>query len=888
MTSLLRYLQAHWRPSAELKTRAEIARFADEEWALLVCQQRMTDAHQETLNQWYEGTIETDVFIPSGVDSPGVNTVAPVAVPQEDSTSTSGDAPVELREDLQAREDKDETSSIADSLEGLRRLSSEIADAVSDLSLEEVEDEEAFGPHYPAGYLLNPCRALVPVSPPSFTVQGGCPPVVYCRYTQEWEDSRPPHDKLVAAVKATGSVIASYLFEHVIPLVAGTVVYSMAQLVTMVGEAERPVNPTIEGPALPMEERGAPMGYMNSAAIAMELRRRFGRPQATPANVELGGRVAREVLSDRCGATRSEAWYTSVEATKMWLSPTLVDLVQSTGQVGFCLGDVEARMGVETKVVPDIISPHMRVKLAARPRAVGRTSYFINAVRPRADFGVHNNSLNNLVRGINERVFFTDNKGTLPLTPLAGAFQQIDTSCLKSFRVQPWTMEQVVDSYTGRHRTRYQQAMESIYANPLTKRDARVATFIKAEKVNFTVKPDPAPRVIQPRDPRFNISIAKFIKPLEPLLYKQLGKLYRYPCVAKGFNALQTGEIIAKKWSLFRRPVCVGLDASRFDQHVSVEALRFTHSVYRRFIKNEEFHRLLDMMYVNRGIGTAKDGIVLYRVHGNRMSGDMDTALGNCVLMVLMTRQLCVNLNIPHELMDNGDDCVVIFEEEHLERFNGAVRGYFADLGFTMKVEPPVRTLEKLEFCQTQPVFDGSQWRMVRQVTSIAKDLNSVIQWEQLPLWWRAIGECGLALTGGIPVFDAFYKWLLRASGPEIGGIKGHPLYRCGMTNLAKGMDMSEHVITTEARMSFATAFGIVPSMQIAIENTYLTLGVPGKAKKAPVLRDEQYLFNHWFEPEKYLSALSSHPWCPRSLEDLSYAHAMGIDPPIRDYTLYT
>jgi hypothetical protein len=161
-----------------------------------------------------------------------------------------------------------------------------------------------------------------------------------------------------------------------------------------------------------------------------------------------------------------------------------------------------------------------------------------------------------LVRGINERVFFIDNKGTLPQRPKVGAFARLDLfdQVLSSTYLRPWTLEEFVESYTGRQYNRYKQAADSLAAKPLSRDDASVATFIKCEKINFHAKADPAPRIIQPRDPRFNAAIGVYIKPLEKLIYKNLGKLYKYPCVAKGFDVYQTGDIIASKWSMFQNP----------------------------------------------------------------------------------------------------------------------------------------------------------------------------------------------------------------------------------------------------------------------------------------------------------------------------------------------
>lgn len=510
---------------------------------------------------------------------------------------------------------------------------------------------------------------------------------------------------------------------------------------------------------------------------------------------------------------------------------------------------VIGRPGVETTTdVSPVLHPAIKVKSVARPKDPQRRIWGIDAPRPHANYGVHNNSINNLKRGLNERVFYTDNKQTRPRQCVKGRFSQLQIPELKGVVIKPWTMEEVVNSYTGRQRERYQRAMDSILQLSLCKRDARVATFLKAEKINFALKKDPAPRVIQPRDPRFNICFAKFIKPMEHLIYKQLGRLYKYPCVAKGFNAMQTGDIMHKKWSLFKDPVCIGLDASRFDQHVSVEALQFTHSIYRKFCKDPEFIRLLDMMYVNRGVGSCKDGLAFYKVKGCRMSGDMDTALGNCVLMVCMTYLLCRDLGITHELMDNGDDCVVIFEREHEAVFREAVDKWYGDLGFTMKVEPTVDRLEQVEFCQTHPVFDGENWRMVRNPVAIAKDMVTVIDWSSLGLWYRAIGECGKALTSGIPVFYSFYEWLCRSG--ELSNVDKHPLFRCGMVNLAIGMEDKHVDISPQARLSFACAFGIDVQTQVLLEDMYSSLNTPalGKCEES-----ENTLNNfEWFEPSKY------------------------------------
>jgi len=485
---------------------------------------------------------------------------------------------------------------------------------------------------------------------------------------------------------------------------------------------------------------------------------------------------------------------------------------------------------VETKTVPLVgLHPSIKLKKVSRPRDPQRWAFALSAPRPENGFSVHNNSLNNLIRGINERVFYTDNKGTPPQRPTLGAFAELrsfDQDLCTASRLVPWTLEAFVDSYTGRQYNRYKRAADSLAAKPLSRDDATVATFIKCEKINFLAKKDPAPRIIQPRDPRFNAAIGVYIKPLEKLVYKNLGKLYKHPCVAKGFDVYQTGDIIASKWNMFKNPCAISLDASRFDQHVSVAALEWTHKTYLRYNDDSEFKRMLSMMLRNKGRGMCADGRVTYEVDGCRMSGDMDTALGNCLLMVAMTYSYCKKFGIDHEVMDNGDDIVVIMDSSNESLFRDNVDKYYRDLGFTMKVEPTVYVLEEIEFCQMHPVYDGKEWRMVRNPICLAKDLVCTTGQTQVDAWLEAIGLGGISLSSGLPVYQSFYLMLAKfGKKRKKSKIEKWHLYAgSGFARLAGLTKREPAFISTEARNSFEKAFGLNFSRQFALEELYTQL----------------------------------------------------------------
>lgn len=279
--------------------------------------------------------------------------------------------------------------------------------------------------------------------------------------------------------------------------------------------------------------------------------------------------------------------------------------------------------------------------------------------------------------------------------------------------------------YTGRKRTIYQNAVDSLIEKPLTRKDGYLSTFLKAEKINFTAKPDPAPRVIQPRLPRYNVIVGCYLKPLEHKIYRALAQMHGSTVVAKGLTIDQTGRLIASKWGQFHSPVAIGIDASRFDQHVSAQALRWEHSIYNKIFESDELAEALKWQINNIGFARCKDGCIKYQKEGSRMSGDMNTALGNCMLMCCLIIAYLDSKNIKYDFINNGDDAVLFLERKHQECL-GDLPAWFERMGFTMVVEAPVYELEQVEFCQMRPIKLGANdVTMVRNYpSSLAKDLT--------------------------------------------------------------------------------------------------------------------------------------------------------------------
>lgn len=445
------------------------------------------------------------------------------------------------------------------------------------------------------------------------------------------------------------------------------------------------------------------------------------------------------------------------------------------------------------------------------------------------DIGCHSNRVDSLVRGLVERVFLTK-QGLPPPVPADQVFERltyfrarVGRFCSKT---AVWSHERVCASYQGRKRRVYERARESLITVALNSKDLLVKAFVKFEKTDMTSKDDPAPRIIQPFSARYNLLLATYIKPLEHRVFEAIRDLFGGEVtVLKGLNYHETAKIIVRKWGKFNVPVAVGLDAERWDQCVSVAGLQWEFETYLACFQNDpELRRLLWAQMELVGSCRCSDGFVRYRKRGSRASGVMNTGLGNCLIACGILHALMQHLGIRMEVCNNGDDCTVIMESSDLPRFMEAVRQWFLDFGFRLKVEEPVYRVEQIEFCQTHPVYDGIRWTMCRDPkTALTKDEVSCIPLKDKTTFFRfirSIGEGGMALAGGLPILDAFYSNMLRSS-------EGYKAFDGEMADLlsnftygSKKLRRQHAPITEPARESFYFAFGILPDVQEELERS--------------------------------------------------------------------
>lgn len=439
----------------------------------------------------------------------------------------------------------------------------------------------------------------------------------------------------------------------------------------------------------------------------------------------------------------------------------------------------------------------------------------------------HYDCWHNQVRAVLGRVI-----GVVPKPSPAGIARLKDVASWVAGRLprtQPQDVWAMPARYSGAKRKRYEDAVVSYLHFGVSARDAGCTMFVKSERFDGNAKVNPDPRAIQFRGARYCVAVAQYLQPIEHEVYNMSGFSAGVPPsrnIAKGLNSIERAELLHKKLSAFTSPVVLSLDASRFDKHVSKALLQIEHSVYTSACRNPHFRWLLRLQLVNRV--KAANGLK-YICEGRRMSGDMNTALGNCLLMLMMVVSYAWSIELAQwDCLDDGDDCLLIVPEEDLRAVQGSLVKHFLDYGMEMKVERVARSLHEVVFCQSSVIeVAGARFKFVRDYRAvISKSLSGIRHWQDPKYRLKVLGSigiCELTLNLGVPILQAFACCLLRNAGRPrdyrhaSDGLKA----RVGRELRALGSSLeriSPRPITECARASFAVAFGCPPDEQEYLE----------------------------------------------------------------------
>lgn len=488
---------------------------------------------------------------------------------------------------------------------------------------------------------------------------------------------------------------------------------------------------------------------------------------------------------------------------------------------GVCCGDtekVELEQGCAILRYPLTLTTghHKRLVRVAIPNS--------DFYQPTFHYDCPENQLRALVNRVAGKIIPYDPK-VIPL--LRRASRKI------SHHIPPTVANNVFDMpkrYTGLKRARYERAAVALCMSGITRRDASVKAFVKAERFDGYAKINPDPRMIQFRASKYCVALAAFLHPIEHSIYHMdcvSGGVPRSRNVAKGLNSGARATLLHEKMVNFRRPIVLALDVSRFDKHVRDVLLQVEHSVYLRSNPSSYFRQLLSWQLTNMCFCSSG---LKYKLRGKRCSGDMNTASGNCLIMCILILAYCATVTLLRwDFLDDGDDAQFIIEYDDLALVKATIVPFFARCGMPLKLEGFADCLPRVTFCQANPVeYTPGKWKFVRDPRAvISKALCGIRHWTNTTYRRRclaAIGTCELILNMGVPVLQSWSLAVLRNVGRQGVDLS----YAPDGLKLRAERDLRAMRVTIDrigpvavescARATFALAFGIDEVAQVAFE----------------------------------------------------------------------
>lgn len=410
------------------------------------------------------------------------------------------------------------------------------------------------------------------------------------------------------------------------------------------------------------------------------------------------------------------------------------------------------------------------------------------------------------------------------------------------------TSAEFVASRPSWTRAAYQRAVDSRRFEVMGLRDlTKLKGFVKVEKSGqpFTDRDGnitalKAPRPIHPRDFGFNEVFGRFTLPMEHPTYDSMAEMCGYTyfddgtaetlaVIAKGLNPFEKADLIRKHWLRAGgdgKVVALNVDQGGFDAHIAELELRLEGDVAQLFYPGNKFlRRLMRAQWANRVRAVFRDGRVNTKLGPMRMSGDMNTSLGNCLISAALAWLFVRTIKNASFIVD-GDDTILFIPLDYFTNNTlDALQAHYLDFGFDAVAEEPCFWMEAICFCQSHPLFDGTRWRMVRNWTKCTGfDYSShdcgtdgIAFREHL----HAVGSCGLALHYGVPILQEHYLFGLRHGiKSKLDWAKYRRNYIFDQARACGGF-RRQATVTDDARVSFWLAFGVTPDMQIAIEKEY-------------------------------------------------------------------
>jgi len=383
-----------------------------------------------------------------------------------------------------------------------------------------------------------------------------------------------------------------------------------------------------------------------------------------------------------------------------------------------------------------------------------------------------------------------------------------------------WTLRRTTKHMVERHGKAYVHAAQSLVEKPLSNMDFKVKMFIKAEK---SVVEEGAvlktPRAIQYRGPRPNLRLAQYLCEFEAQFYShyQVCRPGSRMHTSKGLSPKTRAGLVADLWHRNPAPMALCLDYSRFDAHVTAACLSLEHQFYlNMFPGDRELQWMLSQQLFNKGTGRWG---TKYGLKGGRMSGDVNTALGNTLLNFVVLTHLT---NGAMDFVCEGDDAVIFGNAGDIRLLVGRLVKEAAKIGFAIKAHV-VTALDDVDYCSSRilEVRPGEYTSIRCWPKPLVTDpwaVKPVTSWSSWAEKARTMAVCAAVAYAGQPIYEQWAAYLLSHTIPDVGL---DPWYNRDLwlrTQVLVRDTNGQTGVTVLARASFYQSTNIWPSEQLLLE----------------------------------------------------------------------
>lgn len=330
--------------------------------------------------------------------------------------------------------------------------------------------------------------------------------------------------------------------------------------------------------------------------------------------------------------------------------------------------------------------------------------------------------------------------------------------------------------FKGPRRVAYVEALDNLERFGLVKKHMILSCFLKAEVVQ---KLTAHPRLIRARSPEANIAFGRVIFPATPALKDAMNTWFREkygfkaPIILSGADRDVLAAWAYDGITSVNDYVIVRVDGARFDRHVRIDALRWSHMIYRVAARKcpDVLKFFAWRLREDRNEVRVPEALITFVIDVIRASGDDDTWLGNTLIACRIIDWICDALKKAGcqsmYAADTSDDIGFAVPKPYVDLLQQLIVDAGVRFGFSFKTEVVSRDYRRFTWMQSFLVHDGRRARYVRDVRrTLSRAFVTDQKLDDVALreaWFSAVGIGGLVECGDVPILRKLYLAFLRA-----------------------------------------------------------------------------------------------------------------------------